>query len=121
MDYEIKRLQVTVDLMQKELVQVRARIDVLNAHCATTTQAAPEAREEPERQKHKSCKAVKTNARHVTLPMIRAQRAAGQEERALGARGAETPYRKVVDQPHLSVREFDLEHAPCLRLDFCYS
>jgi hypothetical protein len=103
MSSEIKRLQMTVDLMQKELVQVRTQIDVPNARCTTMTQAAPEAREEPEHQKSKTCKAVKTGVRNVTRPAIRAQRAAGQEERA---REAKAPHRISISE-HLPVRGVD--------------
>jgi DDE superfamily endonuclease len=82
-DFEINRLQMTVNLMEKEfastvnqmeekLTQAKAQIDASNAHCTIMMQAATEAKAELEQQKCKTHRVVKTSAHYVTHPMIRA-------------------------------------------------
>jgi hypothetical protein len=93
MGSEINRLRMTVDLMakevlqkEKELVLMKADLDASNAHCTIMTRSATEAKEDLQQQKRKSRRSVKTSARYVTHPGIRAQWAADQEERAKQAR-----------------------------------
>jgi hypothetical protein len=88
MGSEINRLQMTVSLMEKELVQARADADASNAHCTIMKRAASDAMSEVEQQKQKSRWAVKTSVRYVMHPVIREQWAADQEERAQKAREA---------------------------------
>ena len=75
-----------MNLMEKELVEAKAHLDASNAHCTIMRRAATEAREDLQQQKRKSRRSVKTSARYVTHPGIRAQWAADQEERAKQAR-----------------------------------
>ena len=98
MGSEISRLRMIVDLMQKELVQAKAELDASNAHCTIMTRAATEAKAELEQQKRKTRQGVKTSARYVTHPAIRAQWAAEQEEKARKAKElAEKEAQKVAN------------------------
>ena len=84
--------------MQKELVQAKAELDASNAHCTIMTRAATEAKAELEQQKRKTRQGVKTSARYVTHPAIRAQWAAEQEEKAWKAKElAEKEAQKVAN------------------------
>ena len=74
--------------MKKKLIQARAEADASNAHCTIMTQAALNAKTQLEQQKRKTSQDVKTNVCYVTHPMIHAQWAAEQKERAQKARKA---------------------------------
>ena len=95
---EINQLRATLDQVQKELVQMRAQIDVIDARCTIMMQAAPEAREELEQQKCKTCQAVNTSAPHVTATRAYRQWATEQEERVQQARDVE-PHPETMSQP----------------------
>lgn len=88
MGSEINRLRMTVNLMEKELLQAKAEAAASNAHCTIMARAATDAKAELEQQKRKTRRSVKTSARYVTHPTIRARWAADQEERAQRAREA---------------------------------
>jgi transcription-repair coupling factor (superfamily II helicase) len=88
MGSEINCLGMTVNLMEKELLQEKAESAASNAHCTIMAQAATDAKAKLEQQKHKSHQSVKTSARYVTHPTIHARWAADQEERAQRAREA---------------------------------
>ena len=75
-------------MMEKELLQAKAEAAASNAHCTIMARAATDAKAELEQQKRKTRRSVKTSARYVTHPTIRARWAADQEERAQRAREA---------------------------------
>ena len=105
MGSEINMLRKKVELMEKELVQARAEADASNAHCTIMIRAASNAKTQLEQQKRKTRQGVKTSARYVTHPMIRAQWAAEQEEKARKAReAAEKEAQKNADEAACNVR-----------------
>ena len=113
---EINQLRATLDQVQKELVQMRAQIDAIDARCTIMMQAAPEAREELEQQKCETCQAVKTSAPHVTATRAYRQWATEQEERAQQARDVE-PHPQAMSQPYHSVKKLTLTSSPVLLVD----
>jgi hypothetical protein len=89
MGSEIVRLRMTLNLMEKELLQAgnellqaKAEANASNAHCTIMTRAASEARAQVEQHKRKTRRAVKNSARYVTHDTIHAQWVAEQEEKA---------------------------------------
>jgi hypothetical protein len=113
---EINRLQAKLDLMQKELDQVRAQIDSINGRhgCTTTVQAAPEAREELEQQKCETRQAVKISAPSVTA--TRAQWATEQEDTPSPTRVSTSKKRHCRCQSFSSTRTEDLAFLSMLLL-----
>jgi hypothetical protein len=87
-DSEINRLRMKVELIERELVLARASNNASDAHCTIMQRAASDARTEIEQHKRKTRQSVKTGARYVTHPSIRAQWATEQEEKAQREREA---------------------------------
>ena len=97
---------------------MRAQIDAIDARCIIMMLAAPEAREELEQQKCKTCQVVnlKTSAPHVTATRAYQQWATEQEERAQQARDVE-PHPQAMSQPYHSVKKLTLTSSPVLLVD----
>jgi len=79
-----------IDLMEKEMVRVRARTCAVNVRTAIMEQelAAVKAELAREQKKRKPRRSVRTSTRPVTLRMLREQRAAEQEEMVRGTHEA---------------------------------
>lgn len=108
MGSEVNRLRMTVDLMQKELIQVTTQFITTKARY-TVMRARAEAKAEYDREMLKSrlaMKRLKTNARCVAYAAIRAQQAAEQEEQAQKEReAAQKEAQKKADDAALYARD----------------
>jgi len=85
---EIRRTRMMIDLMEKEMVRVRAQTRAVNVRTGITKQALVEAKAKlaREQQECKNRRSVRTSTRCVTPRMLREQRAAEQEEMTRVAR-----------------------------------
>ena len=96
---------MTVNLMEKELVQVKAEAAASNAHCTIMAHCATDAKAELEQQKHKSHQSVKMSMCYVTHPTIHARWATDQEEHAQQAREvAQKEAQKSIDDAACNVQ-----------------
>ncbi|KAH9953186.1 hypothetical protein BC827DRAFT_167176 [Russula dissimulans] len=87
---EISRTRMMIELMEKEMVRVRARTSVVNVRTAIIEQELVAVKEKLARvqKKRKNRRSVRTSTRPVTPRMLREQRAAEQEEMVRGTHEA---------------------------------
>jgi len=79
---------MTLNLMAMEVAKAKANNDASNAHCTIMTRAATTAKDDLDRQKRTTRRAVKTSAHYVAHPAIKAEWNASQLDKAWHAKEA---------------------------------
>ena len=90
---------MTLNLMAMEVAKAKANNNASNAHCTIMTRAATTAKDDLDRQKRTTRRAVKTSAHYVAHSAIEEEWNASQLEKALHAKEAtEMEAQKAIEE-----------------------